>query len=168
MQKTGQTLLIPPYNPHTTFSIGGSILCGYEFLAIEFFPVMISCLHVEIKYLDHQYPSEDDRRREHGSNLKTWLDGLEHTLSNGNNIIKEKVVEAWITSISTIKVVFWKTRGYEDRACAVWEKFLKTTIISQCPSCTGTLEPFLAHMMSQHVDIIRSQELRVKKRARRV
>jgi hypothetical protein len=168
MQKDGQTLLLPPYNPHTTFSIGGSIICGYEFEAIEFFPTMITCLHVEIEYLDNQYQNEKDRRREHGSNLENWLDGLEYTLKRGDNATKEKVVEAWITNMPTIKIAFQKTRGYEDRACAVWEEFLKNTIISQCPCCLGDSRPFRAHMISRHVAIIRSQELKAKKRARHV
>jgi hypothetical protein len=74
---------------------------------------------VEIEYLDNQYQNDNDRLREHGSNTKTWLDGLERTLRGGNYTTKEKVVEAWITDISTIKVVFQKARGYEDRACAI-------------------------------------------------
>jgi len=168
VQKDRQTLLLPPYNPHATFSIGGSIICGYEFEAIEFFPAKISCLHVEIEYLENQYLNKNDRRREHGLNLESWLDGLEHTLNDGDDAIKEKVVEAWISNMSTIKVAFQKTRGYEDRACAIWEEFLENTIISQCPSCPGNSRTFQAHMMSQHVNIIRSQEIRAKKRARRV
>ena len=168
MQKAEQTLILPPYCPHTTFSIGGSILCGYQFDAIEFFPVSISCLHVELEYLDNQYENENDRRREHDSNLKGWLDGLEQTLVNGDETTKEKVVTAWIANTSTIQGAFRKARSHEDRACAIWEEFLKTTTIGQCPSCPGNSRSFLAHMMSQHVDIIRSQELRAKKKARHV
>jgi hypothetical protein len=165
VQKANQTLLLPPYNPHTTFSIGGSIICGYEFEAIECFPIMVSCLHVEIEYLDHQYQNENDRRREYGSNLETWLDGLECALKDGNDTIKRKVVEAWVANISTIKVVFQKTKGYEDRACTIWEEFLENTTISQCPSCSGNLTPFQDHMMSEHVALIRPQDSRAKKRA---
>jgi hypothetical protein len=171
VQKPGQTLLLPPYNPHATFSTGGSIVCGYEFEAIEFFPVMISCLHVEVEYLDNQYPNENDRRREHGSNIESWLDGLERTLKDGDDTTKKRVVEEWIANTSTIKIAFQKTsfqktRGYESRACAIWEEFLKNTNISQCPCCPRELGSFEVHMMSQHVDIIHSQELRAKKRAR--
>jgi hypothetical protein len=165
VQKSNQTLLVPPYNPHTTFSIGGSIICGYEFEAIECFPIMVSCLHVEIEYLDHQYQNEKERRREYGSILETWLNGLEFTLKDGNDAIKTKVVEAWVANISTIKVAFQKTKGCEDRACTIWKEFLENTTISQCPSCLGNLTPFRAHMMSQHVTLIRSQDPRAKNRA---
>ncbi len=167
MMKDGQTLLLPPYNLHLTFSIGGSIICGYEVEAIEFFPVMISRLDVEIEFLDNQYQNESDRRHEHGLNLESLLDGLESTLlRRGNDEIKGKVVVAWITNISTIKEAFQKAEGYEDRACDIWERFLKDTKITQCPSCSGNSRPFKDHMMSQHVAIIQPQRLGVKKRAR--
>jgi hypothetical protein len=166
--KHGQTLVVPPYNPHLTFAFGGSIMCGYEFEAIEFFSDLISYRDVEIEYIDNQYPDENDRQREHGLSLENWLDGLEHTLEKGDDRTKAKVVEAWIISMSTIKVAFQKTTGYEDRACAAWEKFLKNTIISQCPCCLSNSKPFEAHMMSQHVDIIRPQGPRARKRARHV
>jgi hypothetical protein len=166
VQKAGQTLLLPPYVPHATFATGGSIMCGYEFEAIEFFPVMISCLDVEIEYLDNQYQNEIVRRREHGFNLEALLDGLERTLRDGDDRTKEKVIRAWISNISVVKLAFQKTTGYEDKACAIWKNFLKNATISQCPSCSGNSRPFQAHMMSQHVAIIGSQELRVKKRAR--
>jgi hypothetical protein len=166
VQNHGQTLLLPPYNSHATFSLGGSIVCAYDFEAIEFFPVTISCLHVEVKYLENEYQNENDRRRECGSFLEGWLGGLKRTLRDGDETLKKKVVEAWITNISTIKVVFQKTRGYRDRACAIWEGFLETTTIIQCPSCLGSSEPFKTHMLSQHVAVVYSQE--PKKRARHI
>jgi hypothetical protein len=85
LQNEGETLLLPPYNLHTTFSIGGSIICVYDFDAVEFFPVTISCLHVEIAYIDNHNQNEIDRLREHGLNLGAWLDGLERTLRDHNN-----------------------------------------------------------------------------------
>jgi hypothetical protein len=179
--RDGQTLLLPPYNLHLTFSIGGSIICGYEVEAIEFFPVMISCLQMEIEFLDNQYQNENDRFREHGLNLESLLNGLENTLlRRGNDETKGRVVVAWITNISTIKEAFQKAEGYEDRACAIWEEFLKDTNITRCPSCSGNSRPFQPHMMSQHVAIIQPQRLgekrarpqevraRTRKKARRI
>jgi hypothetical protein len=161
VQNHGQTLLLPPYNAHITFSIGGSIICAYDFEAIELFPVTISCLHVEVKYLENQHQNENNRRREYGSFIRGWLDGLENTLGSSNNTTKQRVVGAWIANISNIKIAFQKAMGYTDRACAIWEKFLETTIIEQCPSCSGSSEPFKAHMLSQHVAVI-SQEKRAR------
>lgn len=166
VQKNLQTLLLPPYNAHTTFSIGGSIICGYEFEAVEFFPVLISYLHVEIEYLDNQYSNSIERLREQNLTLKAWLNGLEQTLKKGNDIIKERVIEAWINNISSMKTAFQKTKGYENRLRTVWGEFLKTTMINQCPCCPSNLGPFETHMMSQHVEIVLTQEKRGKKRAR--
>jgi hypothetical protein len=179
--RDGQTLLLPPYNLHLTFSIGGSIMCGYEVEAIEFFPAMITCLQMEIEFLDNQYRSENDRSREHGLNLESLLDGLENTLlRRGNDETKGKVVVAWITNVSTIREAFQKSEGYKDRACAIWEEYLKDTKIIQCPSCSATSEAFQPHMISQHVAIIHPQRLgekraqrqderaRTKKKARRI
>jgi hypothetical protein len=158
--RDGQTLLLPPYNLHLTFSIGGSIMCGYEVEAVEFFPAMITCLRMEIGFLDNQYRSENERSQAHGFNLESLLDGLEHTLfRRGNDETKGKVVVAWITNISTIKEAFQKAEGYKDRACAIWEEYLKDTKISQCPSCSATSKAFQTHMISQHVAIIHLKPL---------
>jgi hypothetical protein len=166
VQSHSQTLLLPPYNLHATFSTGGSIICAYDFEAIELFPVITSCLHVEVKYLENQYQNENDKRREYGSFLEGWLNGLENTLRSGNDTTKQKVVKAWITNIPNIKVAFRKTRGHKDRAYAIWKTFLETTIIRECPSCSDSSVPFKSHMLPQHVAVIHSQEL--KKNARHV
>jgi hypothetical protein len=164
VQKTGQTLLLPPYIPHATFSLGGSIICGYDFEALEVFPIMISCLDVEIRYLDNQYPNAPDRLREHKSNLENLLDGLERTLKDGSDQTKLKVVEAWITNLSTIKLAFQKVGGLESRACSIWKEFLKITVIDQCPRCPSGSGSFQDHMMHEHVNSIHIQESRMKKR----
>ena len=85
---------------------------------------------MEIEYIDNQYPDENDRQREHNLSFKIWLDGLEYTLEEGNDRTKEKVVKAWITNMSSIKIAFQKTIGYEDRVYVTWEEFLKYMIIS--------------------------------------
>jgi hypothetical protein len=166
VQKDLQTLLVPPYNPHATFSIGGSIICGYEFEAVEIFPAQISHLHVEIEFLDNQHSDENDRGREHNSHLDTWVNGLEHTLKEGDDATKEKVIKAWITSMSTVKAAFRRTKGYEARVCAIWGEFLKTTKIKQCPCCSHDYLPFETHMMSKHVEIVCLQRTKGKKRGR--
>jgi hypothetical protein len=164
VQKSGETLLLPPYTLHNTFAIGGSITCVYSFEAIEFFPTMISSLYMEMEYIDSEFLDEIDRHREYSSKLETWLDGLEHTLRTGDNTTKQKVVETWITSILSIKATFQKASCYENRACDIWREFLNSTMISQCPCSSSDPSSFHTHMMSQHVEVIRTQ--RPKKRAR--
>ena len=144
--------------------MGGSITCVYSFEAIEFFPTMISTLYMDMEYIDSEFSDEMDRQREYSSKLETWLDGLEHTLRTGDSTTKQKVVETWITSVLSIKAAFQKARSYEDRACDIWREILNSTMISQCPCSSSDPRSFYTHMMSQHVEVIRTQ--RPKKRAR--
>ena len=167
VQKGLQTLLVPPFHPHATFSVGGSIICGYEFEAVEIFPAQISHLHVEIEYLDSQHSDENDRRREHNSHLDSWLNGLERTLKEGDDTTKESVIKAWINSMSTMKAAFRRIKGYEGRVCVIWREFLKTTKTKQCPCCCShDSVPFETHMMSKHVEIVCLQITKGKKRGR--
>jgi len=119
---------------------------------------------MEMEYIDSEFSDEMERHREYSSKLESWLDGLEHILRTGDSTTKQKVVETWITSVSSIKAAFQKAKGYEDKACDIWQEFLKSTMISRCPCSSSAPRSFHTHMMSEYVEVIRTQ--RLKKRAR--
>lgn len=144
MQPPGSTLLLPPFVPHMTISLGGSFLCGYDFEAIEFYPSMLSGLDVEMSYAKSKEAKEF---------LDMLVGGLEIALDKGSSETKQQIIQSWIANSSAIAK--WLKAHHVERICDTWKRFLQKTSVDRCPSCTRSSSPFSQHMMSHHVDILR-------------
>ncbi|KAH7016660.1 hypothetical protein B0J12DRAFT_688755 [Macrophomina phaseolina] len=169
-QKHGETLVLPPYILHATFTVQTNILLGWELEVVEFFPKRLTHLPFDVNHRRAELSTPQER----DSFVISVLEHLQSALETSTAQGLDELVNAWVAQKPKVLPLL-EGRTWNE-AVTRWKngwsaKRHSVNIVRVCPLCSvqDILDADLAsHLASHQESHYRGQENDQRSKRRKV